>query len=116
MIDAVSAPIPTSHSPQAKHLISGAYNKLRKTVEAIYPEESVSYSDMSIDDVDSKARALERELAKSEAIRNMRPIIPLLRKLREYSGAIDSLCAGTPYLSWLWVSYDESSPLRREYV
>ncbi|KAL2852554.1 nucleoside phosphorylase domain-containing protein [Aspergillus pseudodeflectus] len=98
----VSNPNTTFYSPQAKHLISGAYNKLRKTVEAMYPEESVAFSDMSIDDVDNKARALERDLAKSEAIRNMRPIIPLLRKLREYSGAIDCLCAGTPYLSWLW--------------
>ncbi|KAL2802256.1 hypothetical protein BJX63DRAFT_438048 [Aspergillus granulosus] len=92
----------TSYSPQAKHLISGAYTKLRKTVERMYYGDSVAFSDMSIEDVYQKARALERELAKSQSLRNMRRIVQFIQKLREYSKTIDKLCADTPYLSWLW--------------
>lgn len=54
-------------------------------------------------DVHDAARDVERKLAAKGSARNFRRLLPLLEGLGHYSGAIEVLCNGTPYLPWIWV-------------
>jgi hypothetical protein len=51
-------------------------------------------------DVKNAAKGIE-QLAKN---RNLGRLRPLLDGLGQYSGVVEVLCNGTPYLPWIWVS------------
>lgn len=57
---------------------------------------------LSLEDVQQAALQVEKQLAASQSLRNMRRLAPLFIGLGYYSQAIEVLCNGTPYLPWLW--------------
>lgn len=57
---------------------------------------------LSLEDVQQAALQIEKQLAASQSLRNMRRLAPLFTGLGHYSQAIEVLCNGTPYLPWLW--------------
>lgn len=71
-------------------------------------EEVIAVSDrsqlknLSLEDVQQAALQIEKQLAASQSLRNMRRLAPLFTGLGHYSQAIEVLCNGTPYLPWLW--------------
>ena len=62
----------------------------------------------TLEDVREAARIIERDQSQRRCLRNMRRIEPLFEALQLLSGAIETLCQGTPYLCFIWVN--DSNP------
>jgi len=53
-------------------------------------------------DVRDAALDIQKRLAAKQSSRNLRRLQPLLDGITHYSGAVEVLCNGTPYLPWIW--------------
>jgi len=71
---------------------------------ALKPADRKVYKSTSLEDVYDAARIIERDQEDRQCMRNLRKIEPLLEALRKVGVAIDVLCQGTPYLSFIWVN------------
>ena len=73
-------------------------------------EEIVSDTDNSefhateLKDVYEAAMDIQIWQCERRDLKNMRRIKPLIASLRLYAGPLETLCQGTPYLHWFWVT------------
>lgn len=73
-------------------------------------EEIVSDTDASefhateLKDVFEAAMDIQIWQCERRELRNMQRIKPLITSLRLYAGPLETLCQGTPYLHWFWVT------------
>ena len=82
-------------------VIEGAF----KNFEALmHSSDRQLFRSTTIEQVREAARIIERDQAQRKTLRNLRRIEPLLNGLSRFSAAIDTLCQGTPFLPYLWVS------------
>ncbi|KAI0190822.1 hypothetical protein F4808DRAFT_476479 [Astrocystis sublimbata] len=84
---------------KAQSAIESAFREIEK---AVSPADSKGFENVSLDDVRKTALDIENQLAARQSLRNMRRLEPLFSGLNYYSKAIETLCNGTPYLSWIW--------------
>ena len=54
-------------------------------------------------DVWTAVKDIERQLESRKSLRGFHRIQPLLSGIEKYSGVVEVLCQGTPYLPYLWV-------------
>jgi hypothetical protein len=83
----------------AQRIIREAFEDLERTVS---PADSRDFEDATLQSVQKAALDIESQLGMRSSLRNMRRLMPLFSGLEHYSGAIEVLCNGTPYLPWLW--------------
>jgi hypothetical protein len=85
---------------------SEAERTMRKAFEnlklVITITDITQLENLALDDVETAALKIEKQLAASQSLRNMRRLAPLFRNLKHFSAAIEVLCSGTPYLPWIW--------------
>ena len=78
-----------------------AYEKIRQSVT---PKDAQDFQSTTLKDVWAAAREIESVQRKRRSIQNMRRIEPFLKALEKYSKTIETICNGTPYLPYIWVS------------
>ena len=83
----------------AQRTIQAAFDDLEK---AVLPADCRDFCNVTLDGVEKAILELENQLGSRSSLRNMRRLSPLFSGLQYYSGAIEVLCNGTPYLPWLW--------------
>jgi hypothetical protein len=83
----------------AQRTIRDAFEDLQKTVS---PADARDFADATLESVQKAAPDIESQLGMRSSLRNMRRLMPLFSGLHHYSGAIEVLCNGTPYLPWIW--------------
>lgn len=86
-------------SLSARRIIREAFEDLERTVS---PTEARDFQNTTLQDVQKAAHEIEDVLAARQSLRNMRRLMPLFKGMEHYSGCIEVLCNGTPYLPWLW--------------
>lgn len=77
-----------------------AFDDFERTVTPADVREMGATS--TIDQVRQAAIRIENELGARQALRNMRRLAPLLDGMQHYSRVVETLCNGTPFLSWVW--------------
>ncbi|TGJ82679.1 hypothetical protein E0Z10_g6084 [Xylaria hypoxylon] len=97
----------------AQRTIKTAFEELAKSVS---PTDSADFENITLDAVRNTALGIENQLAARQSLRNMRRLEPLLSGLHYYSKAIEILCNGTPYLSWLWAPISIILKISSDYV
>ncbi|KAI9727860.1 MAG: hypothetical protein M1834_007906 [Cirrosporium novae-zelandiae] len=70
--------------------------------KAVTNDDAQNFQSTTLNDVWEAARAIERQLAERQSLRNMRRIEPLLASLEQYPKVIEVVCNGTPYMPWIW--------------
>jgi hypothetical protein len=83
----------------AKRTIREAFEDLER---AVSPADSHDFAHTTLESVQKAALDVESQLGMRSSLRNMRRLMPLFSGLQHYSGAIEVLCNGTPYLPWIW--------------
>ncbi|CAI6339363.1 unnamed protein product [Periconia digitata] len=84
----------------ARQTMRTAFEDLERTISPVDLKQMRSMS--AIEQVRESALEIEKQLAARQTLRNMRRLAPLFRGLEHYSKAIEILCNGTPFLSWIW--------------
>ncbi|KAK0760217.1 hypothetical protein N5P37_007298 [Trichoderma harzianum] len=92
-------PLSKRASLQAQRMMREAFMELERIITV---SDRVQLKNLSLEDVQQAALQIEKQLAASQSLRNMRRLAPLFTGLGHYSQAIEVLCNGTPYLPWLW--------------
>ena len=92
----------TPVSLQACLIIRHAFEEFEGMVNAYNPSHAANFNSITLEDVYNSCRALEKEMAARQCLRNMRRINPFLQSLEKYSKVVDVLCNGTDYLPWIW--------------
>lgn len=90
-------------SPEAS--FSDAFERLKLSVST---SDAEAFQKTSLQDVLDAAQAIETEQRERRSLRNLRRIEPFLSAIEKYSGVIEVLCQGTPYLPWIWVRFSPS--------
>lgn len=85
--------------PRLPPAFEEAYERLMATVT---PLDAREFHSTALKDVFTAAQDIERQLAASQSLCNVRRIAPLLDGLKLISGPVEVLCNGTPYLPWIW--------------
>lgn len=85
--------------PEADRTMRDAFEDLQR---AITIPDRMQLENLALNDVERAALKVEKSLAASQSLRNMRRLAPLFRGLEHYSHTIEVLCNGTPYLPWIW--------------
>ena len=80
-----------------------AFQRLRSLLSK---EDAHAFASSTIQDVHRAAKDVELQLQSRRSLRGFHRIQPLLEGLQKYSAVVEVLCQGTPYLSFIWVSYD----------
>lgn len=88
-------------APKVRLVFQDAYQRFK---DSISPEDAQLFQTLSLKDVENAMRDLERRQSASRTLRNLGRIMPFLDGLERYSKVVDTLCNGTPYLPYLWVS------------
>jgi len=83
----------------AQAIIRNAFEDLQRTVS---PADADDFAGTTLESVQKAALDIENQLGMRSSLRNMRRLMPLFLGLHHYSGAIEVLCNGTPYLPWIW--------------
>ncbi|PVI02267.1 hypothetical protein DM02DRAFT_702449 [Periconia macrospinosa] len=86
-------------SGQARLTLEQAFERFESTVTT---DDRRLFQDTRLEHVRNAALEIEQDLATRRSLRNMRRLQPFLQGLEHYSKAIEVLCNGTPYLSWIW--------------
>jgi hypothetical protein len=86
-------------SPEASRTMRGAFEDLKRVITI---PDRMQLENLTLEDVERAALRVEKQLAASQSLRNMRRLAPLFRGLERYSHTIEVLCNGTPYLPWIW--------------
>jgi hypothetical protein len=84
-----------------KDTIKDAFEKLHCE---LFPTDAKYFHSLDLKDVWNAARSIESEQAARRSLQNTRRIMPLLEALNKFSGPLDTLCQGTPFLCYAWVS------------
>lgn len=92
-------PLSKRASLQAQRMMREAFMELERIITI---SDRAQLKNLSLEDVQQAALQIEKQLAASQSLRNMRRLAPLFTGLGHYSQAIEVLCNGTPYLPWLW--------------
>ncbi len=84
-----------------------AFERLRDSVSK---DDARSFTLTTMEDVWIATRDVERQLQLRRSLRGFHRIQPFLAGIEKYSGVIEVLCQGTPYLPYIWVSIGERLP------
>ncbi|PKK46107.1 hypothetical protein CI102_10510 [Trichoderma harzianum] len=106
-------PLSKRASLQAQRMMREAFMELEKVI-AVSDRAQLKY--LSLEDVQQAALQIEKQLAASQSLRNMRRLAPLFTGLGHYSQAIEVLCNGTPYLPWLWAPIKLVLKISADYI
>jgi hypothetical protein len=79
-----------------------AFEKLNQTVSS---SDALLFNSTTLEDVWKAATQIQQAQRKRRCIQNLRRLEPLLQGLEQYSKAIEVICNGTPYVSWIWVRF-----------
>jgi hypothetical protein len=82
-------------------LIESAFSRFQASISI---DDARNFHSTTLEDVRKAAVEIEKEQRQRGALRNMKRIEPLLKALGVYGQALDTLCNGTPFLPWVWVS------------
>lgn len=67
-------------------------------------DDARTFASTSMEDVWKATRDIERQLESRGSLRGFQRIQPFLVGIEKYSGVVEVLCQGTPYLPYIWVS------------
>ena len=84
-------------------LFREAFEKLEEIVKAINTQHVPLFHDATLEQVYKASLNIEQDLRKRKLVRNMTRLRPFLQRVHHYHQAVEVLCNGTPYLSWIWV-------------
>ena len=90
---------PHADRPQTMATIRHAFKKLEG---ALHSSDARLFKSKTLGDVRSAAKIIERDQEQRRCLRNLRRIKPSFQALCKFGKAIDVLCQGTPYLSFIW--------------
>ena len=76
-----------------------AFRRLRDQVS---PHDEHLFSSTTMEDVRKAALEIEDQLQQRRTLRGFVRIRPFLNGIEQYSGVVEVLCQGTPYLPFLW--------------
>lgn len=82
------------------NVIADAFEKLKRSIS---DEDAHNFASTELKDVWKALRDIDNAQRKRQSAQNLRRIEPLLRGLEKYSGVIEVLCNGTPYMPYIWV-------------
>lgn len=100
---------PSTLTAQARITFKTSFERFEQTVNRISVSDHREFSSTTLKDVRQAAKEIEQQLAARQCMRNMRRLEPLLDGLEAYSKAVEVLCNGTPYVSWIWVGRFEAA-------
>lgn len=84
---------------EAERTMREAFENLKRIITIT---DRTQLENLALDDVEKAALKIEKQLAASQSLRNMRRLAPLFKGLEHYSAAIEIICRDTPYLPWIW--------------
>lgn len=90
-----------------------AFEDLEQTITK---QDSKDFQTSTLTRVRQEALDIENKLAARQQLRNMRRLMPLFTALEHYSGVVDILCNGTPFLPWIWAPITLVLRIASEYV
>ncbi|KAL7897605.1 hypothetical protein HDV64DRAFT_285923 [Trichoderma sp. TUCIM 5745] len=99
--------------PEADRTMRDAFEDLKR---AFTIPDRMQLENLTLDDVERAALKVEKQLAASQSLRNMRRLAPLFRGLEHYSHTIEVLCNGTPYLPWIWAPIKLVLEISADYI
>ncbi|KAL6830834.1 hypothetical protein J3E69DRAFT_203459 [Trichoderma sp. SZMC 28015] len=106
-------PLSKRASLQAQRMMREAFMELERVITV---SDRAQLKNLSLEDVQQAALQVEKQLAASQSLRNMRRLAPLFTGLGYYSQAIEVLCNGTPYLPWLWAPIKLVLKISADYI
>ncbi|QYS94528.1 hypothetical protein H0G86_001857 [Trichoderma simmonsii] len=106
-------PLSKRASLQAQRMMREAFMELERIITV---SDRSQLKNLSLKDVQQAALQIEKQLAASQSLRNMRRLVPLFTGLGHYSQAIEVLCNGTPYLPWLWAPIKLVLKISADYI
>ncbi|KAL7936950.1 hypothetical protein V8C35DRAFT_320598 [Trichoderma chlorosporum] len=106
-------PLRKRSSVEAQRMMREAFMELETIITV---SDRAQLKDLSLEDVQQAALQIEKQLAASQSLRNMRRLSPLFTGLGHYSQTIEVLCNGTPYLPWLWAPIKLVLKISADYV
>ena len=102
-----------SQFASASTAIQAAFKLLEQTVSDDHKREFYS---TELKDVRQAALDIEKWQRSRKSLRNMARIEPLLAAIQQYAGPLETLCQGTPYLPFIWVSFTALSAVLDSYL
>ncbi|KAL7801430.1 hypothetical protein V8C43DRAFT_312589 [Trichoderma afarasin] len=106
-------PLSKRASLQAQRMMREAFMELERVISV---SDRAQLKNLSLEDVQQAALQIEKQLAASQSLRNMRRLVPLFTGLGHYSQAIEVFCNGTPYLPWLWAPIKLVLKISADYI
>ena len=97
----------------ASTAIEAAFKRLEQTVS---DDHARDFYNTELKDVRQAALDIEKWQRSRKSLRNMARIGPLLAGIQQYAGPLETLCQGTPYLPFIWVSLKERSAALETYL
>ena len=88
---------------QASGTIEAAFKRLEQTISHDHARD---FHNTELKDVRQAALDIEKWQRERKSLRNMARIRPLLECIQQYAGPLETLCQGTPYLPFIWVSLE----------
>ena len=85
----------------ASTAIEAAFKRLEQTIS---DDHARDFYNTELKDVRQAALDIEKWQRQRKSLRNMARIDPLLAGIQQYAGPLETLCQGTPYLPFIWVS------------
>ncbi|KAF7855285.1 uncharacterized protein EAF02_011544 [Botrytis sinoallii] len=84
-------------SPQ--DTIAGAFKRLKSS---IFQQDAHNFASTELEDLWLAVRQIDSTQRQRQSGQNLRRIEPFLRGVEKYSKIVETLCNGTPYLSFIW--------------
>ncbi|KAL7914862.1 hypothetical protein GGI35DRAFT_161583 [Trichoderma velutinum] len=106
-------PLSKRASLEAQRMMREAFIELERIITV---SDRAQLKNLSLEDVQQAALQVEKQLAASQSLRNMRRLAPLFTGLGYYSQSIEVLCNGTPYLPWLWAPIKLVLKISADYI
>jgi hypothetical protein len=88
-------------------IISEAFNKLKQSIS---DEDAHYFASTELEDVWVAVREIDSAQRQRQSAQNLRRIEPLLKGIEKYAKVTEVLCNGTPFLSYVWVSFPSTVP------
>ena len=80
-----------------------AFDRLK---ELMSKDDARAMATTTMEDVWTAAKEIEQQLELRRSLRGLRRIQPFLAGIEQYSKVVEVVCNGTPYLPYLWVSFE----------
>ena len=100
-------------SDLARRTMRTAFEELERTVTTA---DSRAFRSTTFLQVRIALLDIENQLGARQALRNMGRLTPFLSGLEHYAKAVETLCNGTPFLSWIWSPISLILRVASEYV